>query len=101
MIYYHYTHKNNISNILSTGKLKDNGLGVYVCNSIDNLLEFINLYIGTKQIQKENTVIIKFESNDNFEESFDHNSYLLDGAKAFVCYDDVTINNVEVCSLND
>lgn len=100
MVYYHYTKKDNLLDILSTKKLENNGFGVYACNSIEDLFQFINLYINTKQIQKEDTIVIKFESNAKFEESFDHNPALLNGAKAFVCYDTVKIKDIQWSKLN-
>jgi len=97
--YYHFTQKNNILNILKNKKLLNNGTGIYVCDNVEDSLKFINLYIDVGSIQKENTIIIEFESDNNFTESFDHNSELLNGAKAFVCWEDVNIKNVKINSL--
>ena len=100
MKYYHYTQKSNISSILSSKKLEDKGFGVYVCNSIDNLLKFINVYLRNKLILKEDIVVLKFNSKANFEESFDHNPMYFNGAKALVCYDTVTISNIKIMTFN-
>jgi hypothetical protein len=99
MKYYHYLNNNNLEDIFDNEILEDRGMGVYVCDNVDDLLKFINLYIRTGMIKKEDTTVIEFDTDEEFEESFDHNAELLDGARAYVHFGNVSICNIESYSL--
>lgn len=86
--YYHYTKKSNILNIISSKRLRNNGCGVFACDTKEDLLKFINFYLNSGSIKLEEVIFIEFETNIEFEESYDHDSETFGNARAVVCFSD-------------
>lgn len=82
--YYHYTQKENIPQILSTKELKSNAFGVFACDTVEDSLKFISFYCKNKCIKLEETVIVEFETDIEFVESFDHYPPAFNNARAVV-----------------
>ncbi|WP_346938292.1 hypothetical protein [uncultured Clostridium sp.] len=83
--YYHYTQKHNIPDILRSKELK--GIGVFACKTKEDIFKFINFYLNTGIIKLDETVLIEFETNIKFEESYDHDPKTFNNARAVVYWD--------------
>lgn len=104
-IYYHFTTKEIAEEIEWYGVLINNGQGIYVCKDIKDVLKFIKYrvpkvkldsngnIVEVIKIELEDLIIIEFLADDSvFEESFDHASEIMGGAKAWVsCNEEVEV----------
>jgi hypothetical protein len=83
--------------ILGSRKLKNNGLGVFACETKEDLFKFINFYYKIGSINIDETVVIEFETDIVFEESYDHDPKFFGNTKAVVCWgEDVPISNFKL-----
>lgn len=109
--FYHFTTKEIAEDIEYEGILTNvSGHGIYVCKDINDVLKFINIRVPKVKLDSngeiievmeksklEDLIIIEFLADDSlFEESFDHASEYMGGAKAWVSYEEeVEIEIVE------
>lgn len=98
--YYHYTKKENIPQILETKVLKNKGWGVFACETIEDTCKFISFYHNNEKFKLDEIVIIEFETDAEFEESFDHYAPAFNNARAVMHVgDDVPLRNIKLLNV--
>jgi hypothetical protein len=99
--YYRFMSAEDFEQVALNKELIRKGEGIYVCDTLEDVLQFINYRVPVlKQDDSGNIIeqiytknedirIIEFlADSDKFEESFDHNAEVMNGAKAFVSKED-------------
>lgn len=98
--YYHYTKKENIPQILETKVLINKGWGVFACETMEDTLKFISFYYSNEKFKLDEIVIIEFETDAEFEESFDHYAPAFNNARAVMHVgDDVSMHNIRLINV--
>lgn len=95
---YHYTTKDNLSNIFLDGKLKSNDVKeVYLTPTLLDAKKFAIIYSSLNNIDLDNYIVLSFKITDtnidknNLSISIDHNKEVFLGAEAIVYNGDIYI----------
>lgn len=97
--FFHYTYKKNIESILESKTLLSGGFGIYACESMEDIFKFIRFYRPNVQ----DVVIVEFETDSEYEDSYDHYPPAFEHAKAVVFYDDeikikiINLHSIQEC----
>lgn len=99
--YYRYMSVEELNQVRLNKELINRGEGIYVCDNLDDVLQFINYRAPALKLDENRNIveqiytknedirIVEFLADSNkFEESFDHNTELMNGAKAFINQED-------------
>lgn len=73
---------------------------MYACETKEDIFKFITGYLALEKFDLDNIVLIEFDSDANFVESYDHSATFFRGARAVVCYTDVQIRNIRLHSIH-